>query len=242
MTDLQENLDVFEEETKEEAKAKTKEETKGETKDSKEADKAEGDDKEAEPPSAEEEKLVPIAALHDERTKRQATEEELKSYKSKYDQDDNEPDPAEDPEGFKEYTRKKAKHELIMTSRNTSRDKMVESHPDFTEKEDIFLVLAGSNPNLVTEMDESGNPAKFAYEKGKEWEDTQREKLKAQIVANAKDEVIEETSEEEGRKETALKVPDLTKAASVGANSDPAEIDNRDNLKDVFDDQRLPFS
>ena len=45
-----------------------------------------------------------------------------------------------------------------------SRDMMMAQHADYAEKEAAFLRLAEANPQLVNEMLQSDNPARFAYD------------------------------------------------------------------------------
>ena len=62
-------------------------------------------------------------------------------------------------------------------------------------------------------------------------------KVEADILESAKgNDIVEQPSESEKRKTSAVGMPDLTKAAAAGANNEPAEIDNRENLTSVFDD------
>jgi len=236
-TTTDENLDgVFKGDETKETKAEESKETKAEeTKEETTEGVTEDKTKDAEPPSAEE-KLVPIVALHDERTKRQAIEKELEQYKSKYDVDDNAPDPAEDPAAYERYVEDKMAIKLHKKRLNDSMDAASLEHADYREKEKIFMVLSGYDESLIDQMNNSPNPAQFAYEKGKAYLEDQRVKIEAELLAAAKgNEVIEkEPSDSDKRKEQALSVPDLTKATASGGNSTPAEIDNRDDLSSLF--------
>lgn len=199
--------------------------------------KDETSEEESEPPADEEPTSVPIAALHDERRKSKAAKEELAQYKAKYDTDEDAPDPAENPEAYEKHIETKVEKRLHQDRINTSREAMLEKHDNYEQMEKTFLVLAGIEPNLIKEMNDSSNPALFAYEKGKGYFDEQRELLRKEIEAEGKDgEDEEDPSKAEKKKASALKMPNLTKAAADGRNSDQKEIDNPEDLGAVFDD------
>jgi len=242
-TDI-ENLDVVfkgeeVEETKPEEVKPEAEEPKQETKEE-ESEKEEPKGEDSEPPSEKEEKTVPIAALHDQRRKAQQYKEELESYKAKYDVDEEAPDPAEDPEAYETYVKAKVEKELYEKNINASREKMMEDHEDYVEVEKDFMFLANRDQNLIKEMNDSPDPARYAYEKAKAYTEAKEEEIRAKILAEAQgDKVVEEEelSESEKRNKLATQVPDLTKAAAKGVNSEPLETDEA--LGDMFGDSKF---
>lgn len=230
---------VFEGESEE---IETKEETEGvseeETKEEAEAE-TEETETEAEPPAAKDKKLVPIEVVHDERRKVKSLKEELAEYKAKYDQDEDAPDPAEDPEGYKAHVRAKVATEMHQEKIDNSMSKMIDSHPDYREKEKTFMFLSAHDNSLIEEMNNHPDPARFAYDKAETYMKEQREKIAAEIEASAKSDTVaeeKEPSESEIRNAAAVSVPDLTTATAVGSNTEPAERDNQDDLGSVFDE------
>jgi hypothetical protein len=229
------------EEVVEETATEEPDEAKGATKEEAKEDNSEekSEDKSSEPPSEEETKTVPIAALHDARRKEKAAQEELAKYRAMYDTDEAAPDPIEDPDGYKEHVRSTLAREMHEQRVNESRTKMLEEAEDYESMERTFMVLAGLNPELINDMNSSNNPAKFAYDKGREYYDEQRELLKAEILSSAKDNLVQEETTEQPvqvtTKQKALEVPSLTKATAVGKNgNDDAIAINETNINDCF--------
>lgn len=187
----------------------TEEEGKGES-------KADAEDEQEEPaPPADENRTVPIAALTDERRKRQAIEEELKQLRAQYAPPEPQaPDPVEDPEAYKAYVRQQAEAEMVVGRIEQSRQRMLETAPDYEEMEKTFLYLNSLDPELAKQMNASHDPAKFAYETALQYRENERAKLRAEIEAdlNRKPDV-----------KSKAKVPDLTKAAAKGGNTTKME-------------------
>lgn len=228
MTDEELGLDAaFEEEaTGEEIKEEVEEKTEPEVEDT---------GTPPEPP-----KLVPIAALQDERQKAQRLKKEIDELKAKIPKADSAPDPIDDPEGYKAYVRDEVEREH--TAKQTkefndrveaSRAKMLESHDDYTAMEEDFYILASKDQSLQDEMYLNPEPAKFAYEKAQAYRTEQKELLRAEILSEI--EVDPEPSESEKRNKSAIKAPSLAKATSQGNNSVPRE--EEEGLEDVFKDQ-----
>ena len=203
------------------------EETKGETE---EAEPKEEATEEAEPPAVEDKKLVPIVALHDERRKAQAFKEELEQYKARYDLDEEAPDPVDDPEGYKAHVREVTIKELREEKISSSVNKMVEEHADYKAMETTFMVLAAQDPSLTKEMNAHPDPARFAYEKAKEWEDAGRERLRSEIAGTTKV-LPQELTKSQKRNKSALSEPNLTKATAAGSN-----------LEAIPDDEEVSFA
>lgn len=120
---------------------------------------------------------VPVAALKDERRKRQELEERLKSFEAKLKETENRsvqqqpmtppPNLLEDPTGWQQYQMVKQQQ----TALEMSQFMMRTSKPDYQEFEDVFVQEAEQNPVLVQAMQNHplhlGGPAAFAYEQGK---------------------------------------------------------------------------
>lgn len=221
--------------------------TKGDT-DGEPDDDSDGDTSdESEPPSDKEQKLVPIAALLDERRKAQLLKEENEKLKSQFQQEEDEtaPDPLDDPEGYKQYLKNQANRELYQERAEESRSRMLESHSDYEEMEKIFMFLASQDSALVTQMNKHPDPAKFAYDKASEYKAEQRESIKNEFRESLKAEILAELkagaqppeeSEADKRKRSAVSVPNLTKATATDTNSTTIEKD--EDLDDMFEDQK----
>jgi len=168
-------------------------------------------DEDAEPPAAEEspEDIGLKAALKSERTKRQAVEAELRQ--------------------LREANPNTSDVDLSQFRRETSAMVMRSLKPDYDEKAVIFTELAKDNPRLAEECNASPNPALFAYEKA-------QEHLEIQDLKKLKDsdeykQFLElkkkgELDPKAKRKNAALSVPSLNKAA----NTPPVADDEDDDL------------
>lgn len=153
------------------------------------ADKADDEpapkgDEPAEPPSVPDESTqVPIAALQDERRKRQELEQRLAALE---DAPEPEVDTRSDLERATAYTDQRF---VLATRAMVAAEK-----PDFSEKETKFLEMAKANPNLAQQMLAADNPALFAYQTAAkqieldsfEGVDNLREKIRAEVLAELK--------------------------------------------------------
>jgi hypothetical protein len=192
--------------------------------------------------SEDEKPFVPVAALKDERAKRQAAESEVKTLKERIAKNDKGQTPEEadvNDDTFKERA-------------VTSRELMTELVPDYEDKEKVFLAECEKNPALAIQLRKSKNPAKFAYNTGKEiiehqqyleeknsdqYKEFQEFKKnptayaakKAEEAEKAKNKQLEETPEDK-RKKSALSVPNLNKATSVKVDSAKEEVGGLDEL------------
>lgn len=145
-------------------------------------------------------------AYLDEKRKRQELEKRLEALESggKQQEQAKGPDLFENPEEYLQQRELRLKADI-------SREFMMESKPDYKEKEDIFLALAKDDPTLVVKLRQAQNPAKFAYEtavKHKALEEigdpvAYREKIKAELIA-------------ELQKSAPKKKPSLANTTSVG--------------------------
>lgn len=114
-----------------------------------------------EPPSTDN-KEVPVAALVDERVKRQAAESKIADLEAKLAAQAEPPkqvDPLEDPEGFKEQIRAEMNAELFQMKREA----MLERYDDFEEAEAWASEQIGSNLAMRAKLEGSNNILKDAY-------------------------------------------------------------------------------
>lgn len=145
-------------------------------------------EKEVSPPDTGNDQIEAFkASMMDERRKRQELEEQLKSYQQ---QSQPKPDFWENPEGVLGDYAKRMQQQLYQTQVNLSTEMMRTMHDDYDEMESKFIELAQQNPALIAQMNQSGNPAKFAYTTAKAEVERQqfadpnyKEKLKAELRA-----------------------------------------------------------
>lgn len=196
----------------------------------------ETEETESETPS-EEDKTVPRRALIDERRKRQELEEKLERMRQEHgEREEDAPDPTDDPEGYKKYLRAQWEKEQWEKTATRSRDRMMEQHADYEEKEKHFLYLAQNNPELVKQMNEDPDPAAFAYNKAKESLDQQEKAVEDRVIERLRKEgkLIEE-QEQTKDKGAASKVSDLTSATAAGKNTDET-VKESENPEELFGD------
>jgi hypothetical protein len=97
-----------------------------------------------------------------------------------------------------------------------------------------------ATPDLVKKMNASVNPAKFVYDTAKATPQFQeyQEFLKWKAGREEQNDPSKaKKSKSEQRKASAVKVPDLTKAAAAGSNSEPVE--KVEDLNDMFKDSKF---
>lgn len=219
-TDDVENL--FEGTEESEEKTEETEDTKGETETE---DKTEETEESA--PPAEEEKLVPKAALHDERRRRQQAEEEAEKLRKLLPETDEAPDPYEDIDAYNDYMRckwekeQKVKQDEITRERlEKSRSKMLETATDYENMEKIFGLMVADDPTLADKMLASGDEAKFVYDTAKKYKE---ELLKP------------ETKSEEKPEPSHIDGANLATATAQKSNTD--KVEKEESLDEMFDDQ-----
>lgn len=204
---------------------------------------AQPEEAESEPPSDNEGESVPRQALLDERRKRQEAQEEAERLKREYgiQQDEEAPDPRDDPEGYEKYVRQKVERENWEKRVTQSRERMLEKHADFEEKEKHFVQLAQQNPDLVKQMNEHPDPAGFAYEKAQEDMSSKEKAIEDRVIERLRKEgKLKEDSNEEPKSkgkaaESASRVADLTSAAGAGNNTSD-QVQESHDPQDVFSD------
>lgn len=161
---------------------------------------------------------VPVKAVLEERRKRQELEAKLKQYEERQPSGEQSADLA--PEVQKE---------IVKIRRETSVNLVKTIKTDYEEKEKIFIELAKSNPSLINEMDASGNPALFAYDKASEHLELQEIKaLKEtpewkEFIDAKKSGKLE--SPQTKRNKSALSMPNLNKVASAKPSNSASEDD-----------------
>ena len=176
----------------------------------------------AETPSAKDAGLQ--AALVAERKKRQEAETRLKEFQSS----SKLPDPISDPDGYADGLKSQVNQESVTTRITLSRDLMIDTKPDYLEKEAVFMgIISDKDGNIVDESLHqkflaSHNPARFAYNYAVEQQEVQKLKDPAYI------EQIRKSAYEEGLKAAGTKpkhavteLPDITNATASGKNSTP---------------------
>lgn len=229
MTDLNNVFEDDKADATKPAEVAATDETKGaET----EAEEVKGEDNAKTPDAKDEDdgQPVPKKALLDERRKRQALEAENAELKK-----NKEPEEQTSDIGT-----------ILLKERiNNSRELMMELKPDYEEVETVFIDMTKENPSLIAEMNASRNPAKFAYTKAKEHleyqefkkskEDPEYKEFLEFKKSKAEKAAEPEETPDDKRKKSAVKVPDLTKVASKGKNSEqPASKPGLDDaLKDA---------
>ena len=221
--------DAFDEST---AEVETKEEETevAEEKVDKEETEAKAEEEAKEEPTASEQKSVPVAALQDERKKRQALEEKAKAL-----EEENATLKASQSEPVSDN-----KFEALV---EVTTEIMREEHEDFAEKEKIFMDLIskeGTDGLEITDLKlweqyrAAKNPAKFVYQHAvkhldflektsPDYEKNLEERIKERVLADMKKRGLE-----------SAELPDLTSTVAGQSNIETVEEDpNRD---DTFDD------
>lgn len=194
-------------------------------------------------PTADDSNSWTKTAVLDERRKRQELEAKLAKYETgetEQTKQPTRPDVLEDQEGAFRHTEGAIENRILQERINLSRELMLDKHEDYAEMETVFVDLARQNPHLVNEMNNSSNPAKFAYNKAQE-HTAYQEYLKTKDSDDYKDyleakksgALIErevEDSPAEKRKKSAVKVPDLINATSAKSG----HADGEKSLKQIL--------
>lgn len=178
---------------------------------------------EAEPESVTptpEEQRVPIAALKDERQKRQELERQLSEVhnylaqlQAPQQQQPQAVDMFEDPDGFKAQLAEQIRNELMQElqptlnqHRTLTRAEMSEiaarqKYEDYDSTVEVFKEALATNPFLLTQLQQAADPATFAYNAGKQYSQAKaygteappsREQMEAEIEARMRDKIMAE--------------------------------------------------
>lgn len=196
----------------------------------------------------EKDSTIPIAALLDEREKRQQRDKRIEELESKLNELNSTPEAApdvlDDQEGFVghfEAKLKQARHEdRILMSQNFMRL----LHDDYDQMEEKFAGLVQSNPALAAQLNAAEMPAKFAYDTAKAAIEAEqlsdpayKDKLKADMRAEILKELEVEKGEAEKKAEAEAKLeaaltPSLANQRAAGAATGEAVI--ADPLETTF--------
>lgn len=155
--------------------------------DSKEVTESTGETEATSTPEVENDQVSAFKqAAIDERHKRQQLEQQLNQLRQQQEKPDFWENPDQALGAFAQSMQGQMRQMVI----NNSVEMMRMTHEDYDAKEESFIQMAQQNPALIAEMNNSANPAKFAYDYAttqaqiKEAQDPQyREKLKAEIRA-----------------------------------------------------------
>lgn len=181
---------------------------------------------EPETPSDKEPTLVPVAAVQDLRRKNRELKEQLEEANKYRPKDNTEPDMYEDPEGWKAWNRNQIESEYVQRSQaeqseriESSRSKMLEVD-DYIDAENEFMVHAQRDQDLRDQMLNHKDPARFAYEKGKEFKEQREKAIIDKYLAQNPD-------------KAKKPVPKLSLATAT-APPNTVEVEEEEDLKDMF--------
>jgi len=242
-------FDEVEEETKEEVKeTETKEETKTEkveTETEETKEKSEETKETTEETTTSEdtstEEAGRLAALKDERRKRQGAEAELVTERHRREEAESKlknrdiPNKDEDPEGYNTYLEGQGLRGRLEVGQEMMRD----LHEDYEDTEKVFVSLIADDKGKITDDSlynkyaNARNPAKFAYDHAKKHLDLEKKSsdtYESDIRSNEREKLLAEL------KEKGLDgLPDLTNAAASESNTQDKEDEPGDRI-DAFDD------
>lgn len=180
-------------------------------------------EKKSETTSEDKESWTKTAVL-DERRKRQELEAKLAKYEEEKVEKIKRPDVLEDQEGAFQHTESAFENKLFQERINLTRELMMEAKPDYSEMAALFLGMVKENPSLESEIRNSSNPAKFAYNKAKEkveydefqkTKETPEYKQFLEAKKSGKLNALVEETPEQKRNKSALNVPDLINSTSA---------------------------
>lgn len=185
-----------------------------------------------------------MAAVLDERQKRQALQRELDEANAKLAAKSEvvRPDVFEDQDGAFAHLESKVSNMLMKDRLNLSREMMSMTKNDYLEMENVFVEMAKADPALTREMLAHPNPARFAYEtavKKQEYANMQnideyKAKLRAEVRAEVERELqgATETHARSEARKSGADVPSLANAsASSGGFATPSDLSLADILR-----------
>ena len=178
--------------------------------------------------TTEEPKTAPMAAVLDERHKRQQLERENEALRAQIPKSKEAPDPYDDIDAYNAFMKREWEQEQYETQTKQRREridklraKMLETQDDFDEMERIFEIMTANDKSLLDKMLESGNEPKFAYETAKAYK---------QSLLTPKTETVDEKS-------NVRELPNLAKATAQASNS--TQLEKEADLDDIFED--MPY-
>lgn len=175
------------------------------------------------------------AAVLDERRKRQELERKLAELEAaKAEDKPQRPDVFADPDGafghVEQTLRQEMARQIHSTRLELSQEMMRTVYQDYDELESEFVDMAKDNPVLLQDLQQSANPAKFAYETAKKAReaaelkdvDKMRAKIEAELRAELEAQIKAES--EQSQAKTAQKREALT--PSLAATQSKGGIDD----------------
>lgn len=120
------------------------------------------------PPSG----YAPLAAVQDERRKRQEAEARVKQYEQQLAQRREQAPPPDwyaDPQQAAEAMQRQMHEQITLTRVSLSQDWARDRYQDYDEVEQVFTAAASQDPTLWQKLYRHPNPAKFAYQEGKKF-------------------------------------------------------------------------
>jgi len=203
------------------------------TKDDEPLEEVEGEE-EAVPPAAVVEPEIttaPIAALLDERGKRQDAEAKLAAAEARLAEQTPHPNVIDDPEGALEHMAQQFAQRLWQVESKNSQAVARLKHDDYDVKAQAFVQMAQSNPTLVEAMHASDDPAEFAYKTATDAENLAAVQDMGAFREKIRQEEIEKLKVKGSATDiaAALEVGNLADARS-SSNTHDAEI----SLEDAF--------
>lgn len=203
--------------------------------------KAEEPKQDSPPESEVEQEWTKTMAL-DERRKRQEIERELEALRNQRAEAEKveTPDVFENQEAFVEHMRGEMQAELAKSRIETSQEIMRSIHQDYDAKEAAFIEMARENPLLIQEMNQSRNPAKFAYDTAVKAEklamldnvDELEARIRAEVEAKVRAEIEGESKQQAESLEQKRKSvpPSLTNASGKSG----FDSDTEETLEDIL--------
>lgn len=170
-------------------------------------------------------------AVLDERRKRQELQAQLDALQQQQTQPQQpeKPDWYDDPDKAAQAQAQTFEQRLTQQKFELTQDMMKSAHPDYDEMESRFVDLARENPQLIVQMQQSANPARFAYDTAKKAEqldqlnnvDEYKAKLEAQLRTELEGKLRAElqAEQEKQQKKDAAILPSLTGVNSKGGLS-----------------------
>lgn len=167
---------------------------------------------------------VPLAAIEDERRKRQEYEKRVKDYEKRLQEleQTNQKVPEQyrdDPEGY-------VQRAVMNATVNLSREMVASLHPDYEEMENYLVERTNLDPVLAAQvhvgLQSSRNPAKFAYDTAKrlkreeeleaaggweKWREAERERIRKELEAQVKPQVVTQQPVEDAPPESLAAAP-----------------------------------
>lgn len=210
-----------------------------------EEDEGDKDETEAPPAEATEEvekdTRVPIEALLSEREKRQKLEAKLKEFEEQS-KPEPRPDVFEDQDGAFSHLEQTLDQKVKAVAFSFSEKLMRREADDYDSRRDQFLQMAQDNPHLISQLQASDDPARFAYETAVKLERIQKlenvDDIEAELEARIRDKVRKEIEAEMSAKSEKQQAnreavtPSLASSTSVAGTTNP--VNKNPTLDDII--------